>query len=324
MTAPTRSISAAPGIEAHALTKRYGHTTVVDDLSFTARPGAITGFLGPNGSGKSTTLRMLLGLTTPTAGAITIGGRRLVELDNPARTVGALIDARSIHPQRSAKNHLLSFALACSVDPSRVGEVLDLVGLAGTGNRRAGQFSLGMQQRLGIATALLGDPEVLVFDEPLNGLDPEGIRWLRTFMHDLAGEGRTVLFSSHLMSEMELTADDLVVIGHGRLIADSSLHEFVQAHTTPFVRVRTQAAARLAYALGRAGITAVAEPDAALIVTGAEATAVGRIAAAAGIALDELVTVRESLEDVFLTLTGGVGHQVDDVGQDRHEDEAAS
>jgi ABC-2 type transport system ATP-binding protein len=324
MTAPTRNIPAAPGIQARALTKRYGHTTVVDDLSFTARPGAITGFLGPNGSGKSTTLRMLLGLTTPSSGAITIGGRRLVELDNPARTVGALIDARSIHPHRSAKNHLLSYTFACGVDPSRVGEVLDLVGLAGTGNRRAGQFSLGMQQRLGIATALLGDPEVLVFDEPLNGLDPEGIRWLRTFMRDLAEEGRTVLFSSHLMSEMELTADDLVVIDHGRLIAESSLQEFVRTHTTPFVRVRTRATTRLAYALGRAGIAAAAEPDATLILTGADSTAVGQVAAEAGIALEELATVRESLEDVFLRLTAEADHHLDDDGQDRHEDEVPS
>jgi len=306
--------AAAPGIAAHELTKRYGHVTVVDRLSFTARPGAITGFLGPNGAGKSTTLRMLLGLTTPTSGAITIGGRRLVELRNPARTVGALIDARSVHPHRTAQDHLLSYAAAGGVEPGRVGEVLHLVGLAQAGTRRAGEYSLGMQQRLGIATALLGDPEVLVFDEPLNGLDPEGIRWLRSFMRDLAAEGRTVLFSSHLMSEMELTADDLVVIAGGRLVAQSPLRQLVQANTSHAVLARTRSGAHLAEALAREGLEVAVRSDAALQITGADAAQVGRIAAAQGIALEELTTLRESLEDVFLRLTEETGQTTDEGG----------
>ena len=295
--------TAGPGIAVHELTKRYGQVTVVDSLSFTARPGAITGFLGPNGAGKSTTLRMLLGLSTPTSGSITIGGRRLGKLPDPTRTVGALIDARSVHPQRTGKDHLLSYAAAGGVDPGRVGEVLELVGLAPAGSRRAGEYSLGMQQRLGIATALLGDPEVLVFDEPLNGLDPEGIRWLRAFMRDLAAEGRTVLFSSHLMSEMELTADDLVVIAGGRLVAQSPLPQLIQANTSPTVRVRTRSAEQLGEALARAGMDLAVLSDTTLQITGADASEVGRIAAVEGFALEELTTLRESLEDVFLRIT---------------------
>jgi ABC-2 type transport system ATP-binding protein len=214
-------------VKARGLSKRYGTKLAVDELSFTARPGVVTGFLGPNGAGKSTTMRMLFGLCRPTAGTITIGGRRLADLDDPARTIGALLDARAVHPQRTAADHLLAFAQAAGLDRSRVGEVLDLVGLTSAARRRAGEFSLGMQQRLGIATALLGDPGVLVLDEPLNGLDPEGIRWMRTLMRDLARQGRTILFSSHLMSELELTADDIIVVGRGRLIAETTLEEFV-------------------------------------------------------------------------------------------------
>ncbi|WP_305785757.1 ABC transporter ATP-binding protein [Symbioplanes lichenis] len=291
------------GIRAERLTKRYGATVAVDDLSFTAQPGVITGFLGPNGAGKSTTLRMLTGLTRPTSGAITIGGRRLADLDDPARTVGALLDARAVHPHRTAAQHLLAFAQAAGLDRRRVGEVLELVGLGAAGDRRAGEFSLGMQQRLGIATALLGDPGVLVLDEPLNGLDPEGIRWLRTLLRDLAREGRTILFSSHLMSEMELTAHHLVVVGRGRLIAEATLDDFVRAHTTRAVTVRAGSPDRLGGALARAGVDFAAQPDSSLLVTGADAPTVGRIAAAEGLALDELSPVRESLEDVFLRLT---------------------
>lgn len=292
----------AHGIRARGLTKRYGAKTVVDDLSFTVEPGVITGFLGPNGAGKSTTLRMLLGLAEPTRGEITIGGRRIRDIEEPARTVGALLDARAVHPQRTAADHLLAVAQAAGLGRRRVGEVLEIVGLADAAARRAGTFSLGMHQRLGIATALLGDPRVLVFDEPLNGLDPEGIRWIRTLLRDLAGEGRTVLFSSHLMSEMELTADSLIVIGQGRLIAGSTLEEFVEAHTTRTVTVRAQELDDLARALGRAGI-AFERSDGRLLVSGADPSTVGKIAAVEGIALEELARVRESLEDVFLRLT---------------------
>ncbi|XVQ06556.1 ABC transporter ATP-binding protein [Spirillospora sp. CA-255316] len=302
--AESRSAPAlADGIRAQGLTKRYGTKTVVDDLSFTAAPGVITGFLGPNGAGKSTTLRMLLGLAKPTRGDITIGGRHITDLDDPARTVGALLDARAVHPHRTAFDHLLAIAQTAGLGRKRVEEVLDLVGLTDAAGRRAGEFSLGMNQRLGIATALLGDPRVLVLDEPLNGLDPEGIRWMRTLMRGLAGEGRTVLFSSHLMSEMELTADDLVVIGQGRLIAESTLEEFVEAHTTQAVTVRAHALDELARALNRAGITFEPAVGGGLLVTGADASTVGKIAAVEGIALDELTRVRESLEEVFLRLT---------------------
>jgi ABC-2 type transport system ATP-binding protein len=290
-------------IVATGVAKRYGARFVVDDLSFTARPGVVTGFLGPNGSGKSTTLRMLLGLARPTAGSITVGGRQIEALDNPARTIGALLDARSVHPHRTARNHLLAHARAAGLGGARVAEVLDMVGLSEAASRRAGEFSLGMNQRLGIATALLGDPPVLVLDEPLNGLDPEGIRWMRTLMRELAGEGRTILFSSHLMSEMELTADALVVIGRGRLLAEAPLDEFVRAHTTPAVTVRTSQPSRLVGALARAGMTALAAPDGALRIDGAEPASVGLVAAREGIALEELGRHRESLEDVFLRLT---------------------
>jgi ABC-2 type transport system ATP-binding protein len=296
----------AVGIRAEKLTKRYGGKAAVDDLSFTAEPGVITGFLGPNGAGKSTTMRMLFGLTTPTSGTITIGGRDIADLVDPARTIGALLDARAVHPHRTAFHHLLAFAQAAGLDRRRVREVLELVGLTDAGDRPAGEFSLGMNQRLGIATALLGDPGVLVLDEPLNGLDPEGIRWIRTLMRDLAREGRTILFSSHLMSEMELTADNLIVVGQGRLIAEASLDEFVRANTTQAVSVRAQSPAELARALGDAGVTFTTRPDASFLITGTDSGAVGRIAAAGGIALDELGRVRESLEDVFLRLTHDV------------------
>jgi ABC-2 type transport system ATP-binding protein len=229
----------AAGIQARGLTKQYGNKIAVNDLSFTAQPGVITGFVGPNGAGKSTTMRMLLGLIKPTKGTVTIGDRHIAELDKPARTIGALLDARAVHPSRSAFDHLLAFAQAAGFGKARVCEVLDLVGLSNAATRPAGEFSLGMNQRLGIATALLGNPDVLVFDEPLNGLDPEGIRWMRNLMRSLAREGRTILFSSHLMSEMELTADHLIVIGQGRLIVETPLDEFVRTHTVKAVSVRT-------------------------------------------------------------------------------------
>jgi ABC-2 type transport system ATP-binding protein len=298
-----RILVSGAGIRAENLTKKFGRTAAVDNLSFTAAPGRITGFLGPNGAGKSTTMRMLFGLTRATAGTITIGGRDITDLDDPARTVGALLDARAVHPQRTASQHLLAFAQAAGLDRRRVSEVLDLVGLRDAADRRAGEFSLGMQQRLGIATALLGDPGVLVLDEPLNGLDPEGIRWIRTLMRDLAERGRTILFSSHLMSEMELTADDLVVVGRGRLIAETTLEEFVRANTARAVAVRAQSPGRLAGALSRAGLAFTTQPNSSFLVTGTDSATVGSIAAAEGIALQELGSVRESLEDVFLRLT---------------------
>jgi ABC-2 type transport system ATP-binding protein len=294
------------GIRAHGLTKRYGSKVVVDDLSFTAEPGAVTGFLGPNGAGKSTTMRMLLGLTEPTGGTITIRGRRITELDDPPRTIGALLDARAVHPLRTAFDHLLAFAQAAGLGRQRVEEVLDLVGLTDAAKRRAGEFSLGMNQRLGIATALLGDPDVLVFDEPLNGLDPEGVRWARTLLRKLAAEGRTILFSSHLMSEMELTADNLVVIGQGRLVAESTLEHFVLAHTTQAVTVSSPMLDELGRALDRAGIAFERGTNANFLVAGVSPALVGKVAATEGIPLDELTRVRESLEDVFLRLTHNV------------------
>jgi ABC-2 type transport system ATP-binding protein len=293
-------------VQARGLTKRYGTKLAVDDLSFTARPGVVTGFLGPNGAGKSTTMRMLFGLAKPTAGTITIGGRRLTDLQDPARSIGALLDARAVHPQRTASDHLLAFAQAAGLGRSRVAEVLDLVGLTSAAGRRAGEFSLGMQQRLGIATALLGDPGVLVLDEPLNGLDPEGIRWMRTLMRDLAGQGRTILFSSHLMSELELTADDVIVVGRGRLIAETTLQRFVEDNTTQAVTVRAASPDALARALSESGVLFAVQPDSSFLVTGTDTSAVGKIAAAEGIALEELARVRESLEDVFLRLTDAV------------------
>ncbi|MFI9450030.1 ABC transporter ATP-binding protein [Amycolatopsis sp. NPDC052450] len=303
MTESATAPRSGAGIQARGLTKRYGTKIVVDDLSFTARPGAITGFLGPNGAGKSTTMRMMLGLTEPTEGTIKIDGRRITELDDPPRTIGALLDARAVHPLRTAFDHLLAFAQAAGLGRQRVEEVLDLVGLTDAAKRRVGEFSLGMNQRLGIATALLGDPGVLVFDEPLNGLDPEGVRWVRTLMRKLAAEGRTIFFSSHLMSEMELTADDLIVIGQGRLVAESTLEDFVLAHTTQTVTVSSPTLDELGHALNRAGIAYEKGRSANLLVAGADPALVGKIAAAEGIALDELARVRESLEDVFLRLT---------------------
>ncbi|MCR6689995.1 ATP-binding cassette domain-containing protein [Cellulomonas sp.] len=292
-------------LQAHSLVKRYGRVTAVDGLSFTVRPGVVTGFLGPNGAGKSTTLRMFLGLDRPTSGAATVGGLRLAETPHPMRVVGAMLDARAVHPRRTAADHLAAVARAGGVARSRVAETLELVGLGDAGGRRAGEFSLGMKQRLGIATALIGDPSVVIFDEPLNGLDPEGIRWARSLMRDLAAEGRTVLFSSHLMGEMELTADHLVVVHHGRLLADQPLAAFIADRTTVQIRARTPDRHGLLQALSRAGVHAA--PDAAsadgLDVRGTTSDHVGRIAAGAGIELAELSSVRGSLEDVFLTMT---------------------
>ncbi|MBB1053996.1 ATP-binding cassette domain-containing protein [Dietzia sp. B44] len=298
-TAPPASL------EAHALVKRYGDVTAVDRLSFQVTAGIVTGFLGPNGAGKSTTLRMFLGLDRPTSGAATIGGHPLSDLPQPMHVVGAMLAADTVHPRRSATDHLAAVARAGGVPRRRVAEVLELVGLADKGHRPAGDYSLGMKQRLGIATALIGDPGILIFDEPLNGLDPEGIRWARSLMRDLAAEGRTVLFSSHLMGEMELTADHLVVIHHGRLLADQPLSAFIADHTSEYVRARTPNRDGLDDALSREGLRAVPDPGCAdaLSVVGTTTDRVGHVANVSGIELSELTLVRDSLEDAFLTMT---------------------
>jgi ABC-2 type transport system ATP-binding protein len=287
-------------IEARGLSKRFGRTLAVDDLSFEVRPGTVTGFLGPNGAGKSTTMRMALGLDRPSGGEIRIGGRRYAELKDPLRTVGALLDAKWVHPNRSARSHLRWLAASNRLPAGRVDEVLEMVGLTGVAGKRAGTFSLGMSQRLGIAGALLGDPQVLLFDEPVNGLDPEGIRWIRGLMQRLAGEGRTVLVSSHLLSEMALTATDLVVIGRGRLVAQGPTQDFVDGGAEVLVRGPRPDA--LAAALRAAGFT-VTEEGAALVVAGTDTERVGEAVGAAGLVLHELSLRRGSLEEAFMEMT---------------------
>jgi ABC-2 type transport system ATP-binding protein len=293
-------------IEARNLTKRFGRLTAVDHLTFSVRPGIVTGFLGPNGAGKSTTMRMVLGLDVPSSGSVTIGGRPYADLDNPLRTIGALLDAKWVHPNRTARDHLRWMAAAADLPQRRVDEVLDLVGLSSVANKRAGQFSLGMSQRLGIAGALLGDPQVLMFDEPVNGLDPEGIVWIRTFMRRLAEQGRTVFVSSHLLSEMSLTADHLVVIGRGKLIADCSTQEFVDQAAGAGVLLRTPDALDVMPAIRRAGFAVSTEQPDAMLVTGDGVTTdqVGRIAASVGATVLELTARRASLEEAFMELTG--------------------
>jgi ABC-2 type transport system ATP-binding protein len=289
-------------IELRGLTKRYGDTTAVDDLTCTFRPGVVTGFLGPNGAGKTTTMLMTLGLHRPTAGVALVGGRRYRDLAVPMREAGALLDARAVHSARSGRNHLLALAAGNGLPRRRVDEVLDRVGLAAVAGRAAGTYSLGMSQRLGIAGALLGDPPILLFDEPVNGLDPSGIAWARTLMRDLAAEGRTVVVSSHLMSEMEQTADHLVVIGRGRLIADTSLDEFLASQAAAGVLVRA-ADPGFAGTLRGAGATVVAQGDGGLLVGGIDAYAVGKLALLSGTVLTELSPRRSSLEEVFMALT---------------------
>jgi ABC-2 type transport system ATP-binding protein len=290
-------------ISASRLSKSYGATRAVDDLTFEVRPGVVTGFLGPNGSGKSTTMRMVMGLDHPDSGTVTIGGKRFGDLRWPLREVGALLEAKSIHPGRSAANHLLAMAQTNSIPRSRVDEVLGQVGLEGVARRKAGKFSLGMSQRLGIASALLGDPGVLLFDEPINGLDPEGILWVRNLLKSLAGEGRTIFVSSHLMSEMALTATDLVVIGRGQLIADTTVDDFIASNTEATVLVRTPGAGRLAGILRSAGAGVRDQESGGLLVTGLDAARVGDLALEAGVAVHELSPVQASLEEVFMDLT---------------------
>jgi ABC-2 type transport system ATP-binding protein len=289
-------------IEATGLTKRYGRTVAVEELSFTVQSGRVTGFLGPNGAGKSTTMRMVLGLDAPDAGTVRIGGKHYRDLRHPLRTVGALLDAKWVHPNRSARAHLRWLSVSNSLPTRRVDEVLDIVGLTSVATRRAGGFSLGMSQRLGIAAALLGDPEVLLFDEPVNGLDPEGILWIRNFMRRLADEGRTVFVSSHLLSEMALTAQELVVIGRGKLISQSTTEDFVAHATEQTVRVRSPQLDALRTALGQRGVSIRDEQD-GLVVSGLDSAQIGELAAASGAVLHELSPQRGSLEEAFIQLT---------------------
>ncbi|GGP12422.1 ATP-binding cassette domain-containing protein [Nonomuraea glycinis] len=285
-------------IQAMNLTKRYGETVAVADLSFDVQPGQVTGFLGPNGAGKSTTMRMVLGLDHPSSGSVLIGGSPYRELGHPLRKVGALLDAKAVHGGRSARNHLLAIAQSNAIPAARVEAVLELVGLTQVAKRRIGGFSLGMSQRLGIAAALLGDPEILLFDEPVNGLDPDGILWIRTLMRELAAEGRTVFVSSHLMSEMAQTADHLVVIGKGRLITDTSVQEFIGRSSQAYVRVRSPRLAEVAELI-RVGELHQDH----LRVSGLEPLEIGTMTARAGLPLEELTLVRPSLESAYMELT---------------------
>jgi ABC-2 type transport system ATP-binding protein len=290
-------------IEATGLTKRYGSKTAVDDLSFAVRPGVVTGFLGPNGAGKSTTMRLLLGLDRPTSGGSQINGKRYVDLPAPLREVGALLEARAVHTGRSARNHLLAMAATHAIPRSRVDEVIGLVGLEDVAGKRVGGFSLGMGQRLGIASALLGDPGVLLLDEPVNGLDPEGILWVRNLLRSLAAEGRTIFVSSHLMSEMSMTASELIVVGRGRLIMSGSVHDVIQAASGGIVLVRTEEADRLAALLALDATHVERRADDTLEVSGTDSAAIGQVAAQAGIALIELTPRQATLEEAFMEIT---------------------
>ena len=289
-------------IEARGLTKRFGSVVAVDGLTFDVEPGRVTGFLGPNGSGKSTTMAMIMGLDRPNAGSVTIDGKNYRDLRWPLREVGGLLEANAIHPGRSARLHLLSLAQYNAIRKGRVDEVLDLVGLTDVANKRVGKFSLGMGQRLGIAAALLGDPAVVLLDEPVNGLDPEGIRWMRTLCKSLASEGRTVFISSHLMAEMALTADQLVVIGKGRLIAEMAVADFVARSSTQSFRVRVASPEPFITAVESSGGATSANNDGTLIITGMDAKAIGDLALSKRIAVYEL-TAQASLEDAFMEMT---------------------
>ncbi|HEY1621841.1 MAG TPA: ATP-binding cassette domain-containing protein [Streptosporangiaceae bacterium] len=300
-------------IEARELTKQYGGKVAVDHLSFTVQPGRVTGFLGPNGAGKSTTMRLILGLDRPNSGTATIDGKRYSDLPSPLRTVGALLEAKSVHGGRSARNHLLVLAQSQGVPARRVDEVLDLVGLHDVARKRAGAFSLGMGQRLGIAAAMLGDPRVLLLDEPVNGLDPEGVLWIRNLMKFLASEGRTILVSSHLMNEMAVTADHLIVIGKGKLIADSATKDVIARSSEQSVRVATPQPGQLTPLIeaeggkvaAGAGSPAAGDAATTLTVTGVPAPRIGELAASAGVVLHELSPQLGSLEEAFMELTAG-------------------
>ncbi|MFE1289184.1 ABC transporter ATP-binding protein [Streptomyces sp. NPDC058751] len=290
-------------IELEGLTKRYGEKVAVNNLTFAVRPGIVTGFLGPNGAGKSTTMRMMLGLDRPTAGDVRIDGQHYEQLRDPLKYIGALLDAQAVHGGRSAFNHLLCLAQSNGVPRARVHEVLDTVGLTAVARKKTKGFSLGMGQRLGIAGALLGDPRILMFDEPVNGLDPEGIHWIRNLMKSLASQGRTVFVSSHLMSEMALTADHLVVIGQGRLLADTSMADFIRQNSRSYVRVRSPQRERLLDVLRGAGITAVETGGGALEVDGGKPERIGELAAQHRLVLHELSPQQASLEEAFMRLT---------------------
>ncbi|HEY4458181.1 MAG TPA: ABC transporter ATP-binding protein [Pseudonocardiaceae bacterium] len=290
-------------IEARALSKRYGDKVAVDDITFTVKPGVVTGFLGPNGAGKSTTMRLILGLDAPTSGEVTVNGKHYAEHRAPLREVGALLEARAVHTGRSAYNHLLAQALTTGIPRQRVEDVIDLVGLRDVARRRAGGFSLGMGQRLGVAAALLGDPATLILDEPVNGLDPEGILWIRNLLRGLAAEGRTVFVSSHLMSEMALTAEHLIVIGRGRLIADTSVAEFIDSASRKVVRVRTPQATQLRELLVGEQVSVTSSERGLLEVSGLTAGEIGRIACEHAVQLEELTPQQASLEEAFMELT---------------------
>lgn len=290
-------------IDAQGLTKRYGSETAVDDMSFTVAPGRVTGFLGPNGAGKSTTMRMVVGLDAPTRGSVTVNGRRYVDHGAPLREVGVLLDAKAIHPGRTARNHLLAMAATHGIGRRRVDEVIDRAGLATVADKRVGGFSLGMGQRLGIAAALLGDPQTLILDEPVNGLDPEGVLWVRRLTRALADEGRTVFLSSHLMSEMALTADHVIVVGRGRVLADAPVDDLLAAAHGETVRVATPQAPRLERVLRAQQATVSVAAGDSLEVIGLSAAAIGEAAAEARVVLHELTPVGVSLEDAYLQLT---------------------
>ena len=290
-------------IEAEGLVKRYGEKTAVNGLTFTVRPGVVTGFLGPNGSGKSTTMRMIVGLDAPSAGTVRVNGKPYADHTTPLREVGVMLEARAVHTGRSAYNHLLALAATHGVGRKRVEEVIDLVGLREVARKRVGGFSLGMGQRLGIASALLGDPQTVMLDEPVNGLDPEGVRWVRNLLRALAAEGRTVFVSSHLMSEMALTAEHLIVIGRGQMIADTSVEEFIKQASNNTVRVRSPQASALRDLIAGPDVTVSSEQAGVLTVTGLEPDRIGIVAAEHRITLYELAPQEASLEDAFMELT---------------------
>ncbi|MGI8947131.1 MAG: ABC transporter ATP-binding protein [Ornithinimicrobium sp.] len=290
-------------IEAHELTKRYGGKTAVDSISFTIAPGLVTGFLGPNGAGKSTTMRMIMGLDRPTSGSVTVNGKPYGHHRSPLGEVGALLDAQAVHPGRSARSHLRTMAATHNIKASRISEVIEMTGLAGVASKRVGGFSLGMGQRLGIAAALLGDPRTLILDEPVNGLDPEGVQWVRQLVRGLAAEGRTVFLSSHLMSEMAQTADQLLVIGRGRIIAAGPVQQVIDSVSGGAVRVRSPHAGELAAALAADGVTVTLPEAGTLEVSGTTAEHVGDVAFTRGVALHELSARSASLEEAYMRLT---------------------
>ena len=311
-------------IEAHGLTKRYGDKLAVDSISFTVEPGTVTGFLGPNGAGKSTTMRMIMGLDKPTAGTVTVAGKKYKDLSAPLCQVGALLDAKGLHGSRSARTHLTQLAVSNGIPTRRVDEVLELTGLTSVAKKRVKGFSLGMGQRLGIAAALLGDPQTLIFDEPVNGLDPEGVIWVRQTCRALAAQGRTIFISSHLMSEMAQTADQLIVIGRGRILTTGPVSDVIASTTTDTVRVTSPQATELAGLLASRSIAIDTPEPGVLTLTDVPAAHIGELAAAHGIVLHELTTLSASLEDAYLELTGGATEYTTTAGQaDRHVARAA-